>query len=388
MHILFHRRTPWNGEVRCSTNIFASMAIDYGMTVSYLPGTMHIGRVLKKSGNYNSWKKGFRHEAGATVYTPFSLVPFLKGPLLSSPLTASLSYKSFIPPLRNVFKKHRLGSPDVIWTVPPGSSAIRSEFPKARLIHQVVDYYPSHFGDRIRNVEKQDYARADHILTIGHAMKEYIVDELGVPERKITILGQGVDVSRFDHPFRQPEEYQGIEGPIGVWIGVCSKMDRDLCDELARVLKTRKGYFFVIGPKTSWSDAFAAKHENVLFLGKKHPDAIVDFLRGADLGIMLYDQSRQDVYKGQHPLKLYEYAAAGLAILSTPHEEFRYLDVPALIVKRTTDIEPLINQALSNMEEWRSKAVRFASAHPWESAFEKAMESIFGIKWQKELIKT
>lgn len=376
MHFLFHRRTPWNEEIRCSTNIFASLALEKGHQVTYMPGTMHLGRIMKKSGNYSSWRKGFRNEDGAAIYTPMSLVPFLKGPILSGPLAADLSYSTFIPGLKKVFRQKGIPAPEVIWTVPPGSSALRSAFPGAKLIHQVVDYYPSHFGERIKKVEKQDYARADHILTIGHSLEKYMRDELEVPGEKITVLGQGVDISRFQGQLPEPEEYKGITGPIAVWVGVCNKMDRELCSTVARAMEKRKGLFMIIGPEAEWSRDFANEHKSVVLAGSRHARDIPNYLVYADIGIMLYDRSRQDVYKGQHPLKLYEYAAAGLSILATPHDEFHYHEVPAIIIEAEEQVESAIENALGERIKMKEKSLSFAESHSWDSAFQRAMDAI------------
>ena len=65
---------------------------------------------------------------------------------------------------------------------------------------------------------------------------------------------------------------------------------------------------------------------------------------------MLYDRSRASVYKGQNPLKLYEYLAAGLSVLSTPHDEYEYVNPPVIIVENTEDIAPAVTKTVQEKE--------------------------------------
>ena len=45
---------------------------------------------------------------------------------------------------------------------------LKKIFPKSLMIYHVIDYYPAFLGERIRNIEKNDYNQADHIFVIGH----------------------------------------------------------------------------------------------------------------------------------------------------------------------------------------------------------------------------
>ena len=59
---------------------------------------------------------------------------------------------------------------------------------------------------------------------------------------------------------------------------------------------------------------------------------------------MLYDQTKKEIYNGQHPLKLYEYAAAGLQILSTKHDEYKFLKPPCYIIENSKCLEDFFHQ--------------------------------------------
>jgi hypothetical protein len=91
---------------------------------------------------------------------------------------------------------------------------------------------------------------------------------------------------------------------------------------------------------------------------------------------MLYDRTRQDVYVGQNPLKLYEYAAAGLPVLSTHHDEYRHLDPPVRVVTNEEQIQQAIPTMLADRATLVSASLDFVSTRSWQSIYRRAADII------------
>ena len=87
---------------------------------------------------------------------------------------------------------------------------------------------------------------------------------------------------------------------------------------------------------------------------------------------MPYNRTNQEIYKGQHPLKLYEYAAAKLPIISTWNDEYETLKPPVLLINNEKDIQKAINEALDNANFWKEKVYNFALNNTWENCKNKA----------------
>ncbi len=369
--LLFHRHTPWQSAIRCSTNILANRFREAGASVAYMQGIVHGGNVLWRRGQWQSWKEGPRRVDGTLVFTPFALSPYSRVWPLSSAAAARRSYRSCVPSIESTLDRYGFGQPDVIWTANPGSGVLKHMFPAARLLFQVVDYYPAFAGPAIADIERYDYRAADHVFVIGEALREHVLS-YGIPESRLTVLGQGVDHARFSRPAERPPEYRCMEGPIAVWVGVLSKGDPGLFEAVAQKLGQRGGYLVLIGPGAEWADALAARHPHVVAPGPRKPAQVPAYLRHADVGLMLYDRRRPEVYVGQNPLKLYEYAAAGLAIVSTPHEEYRYLDTPAAVVDSEQSAAQALDDALSQLDRRRRQSLEFARAYSWDRVFDRA----------------
>ncbi len=371
-HILFHRHTPWQSEVRCSTNVYAGLFLRAGFEISYMQGLVHVASVLGRRGQWHSWARGARQDRGAWVFTPMSLVPYSARWPFNTPAAAHWSYQSCLPSVRRQLRRGGYGEPDLIWSANPGSIALRRCFPRAHFVFQVVDFYPAFAGRAVHHVEREDYRGADHILVIGHALRQYIVDEHGIDPAKITVLGQGVFLDDYAASLPVPTDIASLPRPLGIWVGVVAKADEELFRAAAAALHAHGGSLVLIGPQTPWSLRLSLEGPNVHTFGPRASELVPAYLSAADVGLMLYDRTRGSVYRGQNPLKLYEFAAAGLSIVSTPHDEYEYLRPPALIVHCADDVRAAVDRALLERDDLRRRSLEFAALHSWRAAFARA----------------
>jgi glycosyltransferase involved in cell wall biosynthesis len=375
MRMLFHRHTPWQGDVRCSTNILARLFLEQGARVAYMQGIVHAGNVLARSGQWKSWKRGPRWQDGAFVFTPLSLRPYSRHWPFCTRAAAAASYRRCAPSIPAILQDGGFGEPDVIWTANPGSGSLKHLFPRARLVFQAVDFYPAFGGDRMREIEQADYEIADHVFVIGEALADYLRDELEVVPAKLTVLGQGVFLDRYRSDLELPAMLRGLPRPIGIWVGVLAKGDGELFAAAAHALEAMGGSLVLAGPPAPWASALAAR-SNVHLPGPCDPEQVPALLVNSDVGLMLYDRARSEVYRGQNPLKLYEYAAAGLPVVSTPHDEFRSLGAPVLTANDPGEVAETIRTALRDRDSWSAKSLEFARSRDWCSVVNVARSRI------------
>ena len=155
-----------------------------------------------------------------------------------------------------------------------------------------------------------------------------------------------------------------------IWVGLLSKIDvfyfKIVADELAK----NNGVIVIIGPNIKINEL--SDIQNIVFLGPKSPLDVPKYLKFADIGLMLYDRKNIDIYKGQHPLKLYEYCAAGLQVISTPHSEFEFINPPIKIIHNEIDLQKVTFELLSTKLTKNNDAIRFASENTWSKYVDKA----------------
>ena len=375
-HILFHRPTPWQSELQCSTKTYAQLFSEAGYPVTYLQANSNLAHLALRKGYYHNYKLGSRFEGNIWVTGALSAIPHIdnKGKTLAQ-LTAANSYLTAMPSIKKLVSAGGHGAPQIIWTTIPGSSALKRIYPKAKLFFHVVDMYSAYRGSGIEYLEKTDYQKADHLFVIGQALQNYLQEKFQVPAEKITNLGQGVHLDQYEGTVAKPTALENIKGPVAMWIGLTRKLDQSMLSALSQAMQERGGSVVLIGPPCDWLPEFVEKHSNTHFLGPIKAAEVPAYLRHAQLGIMTYDRSRQEIYKGQHPLKLYEYAAAGLPVLCTPHEEFDTLQPPILEVRNEAETKEGVKSVFENYEAHKSAMLAFAQKHSWQSCKLRAEEA-------------
>ncbi len=374
--ILLHRPTPWQSKITCSTKTLTRYFRDDGFEVTYLEAPMDLGHIIKWKGYYHVWKNSPRKDEDIWIINPFTPIPIRDRFPLNTQVGMDLSYQLSVPSIADLLSRGNMPSPDFIWCAKPGGSVFKLLFPEAKLIMHVVDYYPAFRGDYIKKIEQRDYEVADHVFLIGHAMHDYVTGELGIDPSKVTVLGQGVSLENYANKPPCPEELLHIPGPRAIWVGVLEKADPTMFKEVAIALKNVGGSLILIGPLSSWATDLQLLYANVYLLGPKGPKEVPGYLLHSDIGLMLYDRRKASVYFGQNPLKLYEYAAAGLAILSTPHREFDFLDSPIIEIKSPNEVPLGVKLALANKKMYAKKSLDFSRKHSWTSVYTSAKEKI------------
>lgn len=376
MHILFHRSTPWQSDIHCSTKTYSKLFRDAGHEVSYLEDMPHFGHLIARKGYYHVWKNSPRFENSVWIFNTITAMPYLLKPFLCNIACANASYYCCFPSIKSALYRSGRKDPDVIWTTKPGSVALKKIFPKSLLIYHVIDYYPAFHGERIKNMEKNDYHQADHVFVIGHSLKKYLIEELKVNRDKLSVLDQGVSINKYNKHYDIPDDIADLPKPRALWVGELKKCDTVLFKAVAEILNERGGSLILIGHEANWVKQICSTNNNVFYLGSKNINSVPAYLNNVDIGLMLYDLNKSKVYIGQNPLKLYEYAAAGLPIISTPHDEFDYLKPPVIKVRSKNDIPLAISEAIDNKHHYQKLAIQFAKRHSWKSSFDKALSII------------
>lgn len=386
MHILFHRSTPWHNDIRCSTNIFAELFAKAGNDVTYVERLLHVGHLAKSAERRARYLSSPRMEHDVWRVSPASVVPFMASGVFGNSLAPELAYRTTFPKLHKQVMRRGCGEPDVIWTATPGSSALKHLFPNSKLVFQVVDFYSgfSNAGSdqRIATIEQRDYERADHIFSIGHQIKQHICSAYSVPDEKVTVLGQGVFHERFEtaRKLPAPTSIADLPHPRAIWVGWMDKVDPELFAAARDAIRELGGSLILVGGENEWSRRFSAEGVQgdppIIALGQQPPEEVAKLLVHSDLGLMLYDQSKKEIYRGQNPLKLYEYAAAGLPTISTPHDEYEYLRPPVEIVTDRLTTHHAITATWMNSSSIENETINFSKKFDWHTVFASAHKTL------------
>jgi glycosyltransferase involved in cell wall biosynthesis len=216
-------------------------------------------------------------------------------------------------------------APIYMVTLPTGWEVIEPLRRRALLVNKSDKYSTLPDVDQayISSLEQTLLRRADRVFYVSRAL---MADD-GMPDDgRAVFLDHGVDLEHFSpRPVEEvPDDMARLPSPrIGYFGNLADyRVDFDLLERLAREIP--EAQLVLIGDATCSMQRFEAL-DNVHWLGPRPYDDIPRYGSGFDVGIMPY--LRNDWIRHSNPIKMKEYLALGLAIVSTEVPEVaRYTD--------------------------------------------------------------
>jgi glycosyltransferase involved in cell wall biosynthesis len=219
--------------------------------------------------------------------------------------------------------------------------------------------------------------RADLVVCCS----ETLVNKLSGKHPNILYLPNGVDVKHFC-PSEQsiPTEMAAIRARGEAVIGFSGAMYKERVDvELLYFLaKNRPQWQIVIVGETYGWD-FSSAPSNISYLGNHSYETLPHYIQCFDVGLIPFHDNQ--IARGTDPIKLYEYIAAGIPVVSRELLFLQRVDLPP-IYTYTTQEECLIaiDQALANEKigagENRLVRWEFAERNSWDNRVETLLGEI------------
>lgn len=212
------------------------------------------------------------------------------------------------------------GLPVQVWSFAPDVPYLVGKLDEECFLYYCVDEYREFEGfDGVRIAEAEDAMidRADIVVATS--------DSLVAARRRrrpdVKLVRHGVDFDHFASAWRSdrpvPEDMKGIPGPIFGFFGLIEHWID--CDFLAAVAAARPNFSFVLLGDVKVDISSLAALSNVHFLGRKPYAELPDHCARFDGALMLFKQNAMT--RHVNPVKLREYLAAGLPVVSTPLPE-------------------------------------------------------------------
>jgi glycosyltransferase involved in cell wall biosynthesis len=156
--------------------------------------------------------------------------------------------------------------------------------------------------------------RADVVLASAPAL----IEKHRVERPDIIYVENGVDPEAFGRRFDRPSDVAHLEGPLVGYHGMIARwFDFALLAHAATEL--RDATFVLVGPVDREVDVELSELvalPNVVYLGPRASDEIAGYVQSFDVGIVPFVVD--DLTRAVSPLKMYEYMAAGVPVVSTP----------------------------------------------------------------------
>lgn len=191
-------------------------------------------------------------------------------------------------------------------------------------------------------------------------------------------IGQGCNISVFDgnKTYDTPADIASIAYPI---IGYAGTLDADRLDEniIATIAKTHPNYNVVlVGPEyDNFKNTILRNLNNVHFLGRKPLAELPAYISAFD--VCINPQVKNEITKGNYPLKIDEYLAMGKPVVATRTEAMRMFEPYTYLSDSPLEFISLVTKALSeNNEKRTTERKEFARTHTWEKSVEELSKVI------------
>jgi glycosyltransferase involved in cell wall biosynthesis len=271
----------------------------------------------------------------------------------------------------------RLGLHDpILWTFLPNVTRLIGRLGERMVIYHCVDEYSAFSGvsrEQLQHVERELIERAAVVFTSS----EELCRERQAFNPRTFFVSHGVDVTHFsralDPGTTVPADLALIARPVIGFFGLIADwVDLALIREVALA---RPQWSVVLLGRAVTDLAPIDRLPNVHLLGQKSYDLLPSYCHGFDVGIIPF--RKNELTRKANPLKLREYLAAGLPVVSTDLPEVRkYSNLVRLASDPTAfvrEIELSLRERSSSLGTTRVDAMR---AESWEARVEELSQLI------------
>lgn len=217
-------------------------------------------------------------------------------------------------------------------------------------------------------------AAARRVDLLTYSAEDLATDAAALRPRQKLHLANGADVSHFTVRQPVPSAYAAIPEPRAVYVGAMAEwFDFDLMAEAARLRPAVS--FVMIGPPEMARQRLPAL-PNLHLLGAIPWEALPGYLQYAAVGLIPFDiRNHRELVRGVNPLKLYEYAAAGLPIVSVAWPELEKLNAPIALAEEQDDFVRAIDRMLESPPP-RNVLTAFATRHDWGAVLDRLLTTL------------
>ncbi|WP_033438165.1 glycosyltransferase [Saccharothrix sp. NRRL B-16314] len=259
-----------------------------------------------------------------------------------------------------------LRNPVIMVTIPTAWDVV-APMRRHRLVFNRSDRhsdFPEADRASIEALENRLLAHADHVVYVSHALMD---EELPRTGARAHFLDHGVDIDHFvvRPPDQWPDDVRSITGPRIGFFGALDDfvVDFDLLERVAAELP--QASLVLIGDATHPMERFA-KYPNVHWLGFRQYSSIPAYGSAFDVAIMPWQDN--DWIKRSNPIKLKEYLALGLPVVSTDFAELAGYTDRVRAARTPTAFVDAVRETLATGPLLPAAALRASvEAHSWQA---------------------
>lgn len=285
-------------------------------------------------------------------------------------LARSVNARSLTRDIHRALETHGLETPPLLVTGSPPAVSVLGRLGERASVYYCMDdflHLPNVSPSMLRPLEAELLDRVDAVIATAQAL----VDSKRPRSGRSWYLPQGVNFDHFAIPRPVPTDLSRFPRPwIGFAGGVGSPLVPQLINEVARA--NRQGTVVLVGPVRMRPEEFDAT--NVQLLGPRPYHQLPAYVQAFDVGLIPYEFNPHTV--AVDPLKLLEYLAAGIPVVSTDLPEVRKYGAAIRIAPSVEAFVDDVQQAILEPRDRAPARQALARTHDWERRAERLLEML------------
>jgi glycosyltransferase involved in cell wall biosynthesis len=268
----------------------------------------------------------------------------------------------------------------ILWAYAPQAEALIEDLRPSAVLYHCVDDLAAHKGidpSSFRAAEQRLASRADLVV----ASARPLADRMRRLAKNVLEAPNVADVDFFASALEDGAIDPGLAAlpqPRIVFTGavVSTKLDFELIVGAARA--RREWSFVLVGPvgvgDPSTDVAPLEAEPNIYMLGGRHYSLLPLVLRGADVGWIPY--VRNDLTRSIFPMKIYEYRAAGIPIVSTSLPSLEDLEDVTFADDPASTVDAIGAALAEDSPGARLRRSQLAHGHSWATRLEEIAKAL------------
>lgn len=366
--VLFGSHNYWTTPIQVGSHALARAFAERGWEVGYVSDPISpLHRLRGKNADLQQRLElnrggGKRVAERIWSYVPFAPLTPQPVPLLRAQWLYRHWYRFSSPGLGTVLENAGFASVDLLLMDSPFLLGLMDIVECRHSVARVADNFAgfTRVTAGARAVQNEMLSRVDLVVFTASTLERGLKQQTSRP---LLHLPNGVRFALFQEaPRDMPAAYRGLKRPIAVYVGAMEDwFDVDLVNKAAHALPDMS--FVMIGDA---SRLRFASLPNIHCIGRVQHSELPAYLWNADVGIIPFDvQNHAALVNSINPLKLYEYMACGLPVVSVGWDELRYIASPAALAGTTAEFIAALRDSAA--EKDRQRFISYAATQDWGS---------------------
>lgn len=331
-------------------------------------------RVIKKLQDFIQGSKNV--ETGIHVFAPLAI------PFHGSAAARWINRKALRWSIQRACRKLGFSRP-ITWSFVPASAEVAGSLGESAVVYHCVDENTGFTGtdkEAIRSLEQQLMEKSDCVFVSS----DVLLNTKRRHNNNTFLITHGVDVPHFrkacDPTTPVPAEIGSLNKPIIGFFGLIADwVDLDLIRFLAR---SRPQWTFVLIGKVVTSLAPIEGLTNVHLLGQKPYGSLPGYAKAFDVALMPFVMN--ELTLAANPLKIREYLAAGLPVVSSAIPEAEKLRNVLHVAPTHADFLAIIDRLIASEKTGPQMAIsEQMDSESWDAKVEEFSRILVTLNRQK-----